>query len=43
MLGRVPPDKRAAVLERAEASRLAQVELEEKEESRFLESERKGG
>lgn len=41
MLGRVPPDKRAAVLERAEAARIAQITMDEKEEARFLESERK--
>lgn len=40
-LGKVPPDKRAAVIERAEAARLAQLEAEEKDEERYLESERK--
>lgn len=39
MLGKVSPDKRAAVLERAEADRLKQIDAEEKDEDRFLAAE----
>jgi ParB/RepB/Spo0J family partition protein len=40
-LGKVAPEKRAAVLERAEKDRLAQIEQEEKDEERYLASEKK--
>lgn len=42
-LGKVPPERRAAVLERAEADRLSQVEKEEKDEERYLHAEKKLG
>lgn len=40
-LGKVAPDKRAAVIERAEADRLAQIEKEEKDEEKYLAAEKK--
>lgn len=40
-LGKVPPEKRAAVLEKAEADRVAQIEREEKDEERYLLAEKK--
>lgn len=40
-LGKVPADKRAAVVERAEASRLRQIEIEEKDEEKYLTAESK--
>lgn len=41
MLGKVSPDKRAAVLERAERDRAADVEREEKDEATYLAAESK--
>lgn len=41
MLGKVAPDKRAAVLERAEKERAAELETEAKDEERFLAAEKK--
>lgn len=41
MLGKVPADKRTAVMERAEANRLAQIEAEEKDEEKFLNAEKR--
>ena len=41
MLGKVPPEKRAAVLERAEKDRQEQLDLEEKDEAKYLEAEAK--
>ncbi len=41
LLTRVPPEKRAAILEDAEADRLKSIEADEKEEEKFLEQERK--
>lgn len=41
LLGKVAPEKRAAVLEKAEAARLAQIEQEEKDEQRYLDTEKK--
>jgi len=40
-LTRVNPEKRAAVLERAEAVRLAEIEREEKDEEKYLDSQKK--
>lgn len=40
-LGKVSPDKRAAVLERAEAERMRQIEQEEKDEEKYLAAEAK--
>lgn len=40
-LGKVPPDKRQAVLDAAEAERLKQIEREEKDEQRYLDTEKK--
>ena len=40
-LGKVPPDKRAAVLERAEKERLHQVEVEEGDERKYIAAEQK--
>lgn len=40
-LTKVSPDKRAVVLERAEADRIKAIESEEKDEAKFLDSERK--
>lgn len=39
MLGRVPADKRAAVVESAEASRLKQIDMEEGDEEKLLKTE----
>lgn len=41
LLGKVAPDKRAAVLERAEADRLAFEEMEDKDEQKLLDAEKK--
>lgn len=41
ILGKVPPDKREAVVARAKKDRLAQIEQEEKDEKRYLEAEKK--
>lgn len=38
-LGKVPPEKRQAVVERAEAERLRQLEIEEKDEEKYLQAE----
>jgi ParB/RepB/Spo0J family partition protein len=38
-LGKVAPDKRADVLERAEKDRLAQIMVEERDEAKYLEAE----
>lgn len=40
-LGKVPPDKRQAVLDRAESDRIGQIEREEKDEERYLLAEKK--
>lgn len=40
-LGKVPPDKRQAVLDRAEASRLAEIKREEADEEKYLKEEQK--
>lgn len=40
-LGKVPPDRRAAVLERAEAERMKQIEQEEKDEEKYLSAEKR--
>jgi len=40
-LSKVSPDRRAAVLERAEAERMRQLGIEERDEEKFLETERK--
>lgn len=40
-LGKVPPDKRAAVIERAEAERARQLEIEAKDEEKYLTAEKK--
>lgn len=40
-LGNVPADKRSAVLDRAKADRLKQIEAEEKDEQKFLAAESK--
>lgn len=40
-LGKVPPEKRQAVLERAEADRAAELAKEEKDEERYLASQKK--
>ena len=40
-LTKVNPEKRAAVLERAEADRIKAIEAEEKDEQKFLDSEKK--
>lgn len=40
-IGKVPPDKRAAVLARAEADRIAQIDREESDEKKYLAAESK--
>lgn len=40
-LGKVPPEKRQAVLDRAETDRIAQVDREDKDEKRYIEAEQK--
>lgn len=42
-LGKVPPDKRQAIVDRAEADRVAQIEKEEKDEEKYLAQEKKFG
>jgi hypothetical protein len=41
ILGKVPPDKRQAVVDRAKKDRQAQIEAEEKDEQRYLAAEQK--
>lgn len=41
ILGKVPPDKREAVIARAKKDRLAQIEQEEKDEKKYLADEQK--
>src|SRR5438128_873300 len=40
-LGKVPPEKRAAVLEQAEKDRLRRIDLEDKDEQKYLAAEQK--
>lgn len=40
-LGKVPPDKRQAVVERAESERTRQLDIEEKDEEKYLKAEQK--
>lgn len=41
MLGKVPPEKRQAVIDRAKKDRAAQIEQEEKDEQRYLAAEQR--